>query len=114
MDHDINLQEMQHKWHANFKGYLIGFLASFILTSVSFLLVIFDFFPPVILIGVITILGMTQAIVQLIYFLHLLGEGALRWEPLLFFLMIIVLLIIALGSLWVMSDLSLRVMPHMG
>jgi cytochrome o ubiquinol oxidase operon protein cyoD len=51
--------------------------------------------------------------VQLRFFLHLGQEAKPRWETMIFYFMVLVLLIIALGSLWIMHDLEERVMSNM-
>ena len=36
MEHDLTLIEMKKEWHGTLKSYAIGFIASLILTSISF------------------------------------------------------------------------------
>ena len=40
-------------------------------------------------------------------------EAKPRWETLIFCFMVLILLIIVIGSLWIMNDLNERVMPEM-
>lgn len=110
MDHDLSLSEMKKEWHGTLKSYAIGFVASLLLTSTSFALVLTDIISKEYLIASIVALAIIQAVVQLIYFLHLGQEAKPRWETLIFFFMLLLLSIIALGTLWVMHDLNERTM----
>ncbi len=112
MEAELSLKEMQKTWHGSLKSYLIGFLVSLVLTSLSFLLVITQVLPSNLLIYTITGLALLQATFQLIYFLHLGQEGKPHWETFIFFFMLLILLIIAAGSLWIMYDLNQRTMKH--
>lgn len=94
------------KWHGTYKSYLIGFISSLVLTTLAFFLVIQGLASPLIL----TSLALLQAILQLIYFLHLGQEPKPHWETIVFLFMVIILLIISLGSLWIMNDLNSRMM----
>jgi len=110
MSDELSLREMQKTWHGSLRAYLIGFLASLIFTSLSFFLVLAKIFTGGALITAISILAIFQAAFQLRYFLHLAKEGRPFWETVVFINMLIVLLVITLGSLWVMNDLNMRTM----
>lgn len=68
------------------------------------------------LIYTVIALALVQAIVQLLFFLHVGQEAKPRWETVVFYFMVVILFIIAAGSLWIMNDLNDRVMtmemPH--
>jgi len=114
MSEEISLNEEKKLWHGTYLSYGIGFFVSLIFTSISFLLVAFQVFPPEVLIYTVASFALFQAVVQLIFFLHLGQEGKPHWETFIFFFMLLILLIIAVGSLWVMNDLNERMMPkHM-
>jgi len=112
MDADLSLKEMQKVWHGNIKSYAIGFISSLVLTSISFILVMGQYLSGSSLIYTIAGLAFVQAVIQLIFFLNLGKEEDSHWELVIFFFMILVLLIVVLGSLWIMSDLDYRMMPH--
>lgn len=101
---------MKKEWHGSLKSYVIGFTASILLTSASFILVIMHWISKETLIFTIVGLAFAQAIIQLLFFLHIGQEAKPRWETLIFCFMVLVLLIIALGSLWIMYDLDGRMM----
>jgi cytochrome o ubiquinol oxidase operon protein cyoD len=113
MEHELSLNEIQKEWHGTIKTYLIGFFGSLLLTGISFFLVIERVFSHQHLIYALVTLALIQGIVQLRFFLHLGEEAKPRWETLVCGFMVVVLLIIALGSLWIMHDLDVRVMSDM-
>jgi cytochrome o ubiquinol oxidase subunit IV len=112
MDVELSLKEMQRTWHGSLKSYLIGFIASLLLTSISFYLVMNEFLSAPEIIYTISALALTQAIVQLVYFLNLGKEDKPHWESIIFFFMLLILLIITCGSIWIMHDLKQRTMSH--
>lgn len=113
MTHELSLNEIKKEWHGTLKSYLIGFTGSLLLTALSFSLVAFKLIAGQFLIYTIVGLALAQAILQLIYFMHLGQEDRPQWESITFYFMVIVLLIIAVGSLWIMHDLNERVMSNM-
>jgi cytochrome o ubiquinol oxidase operon protein cyoD len=114
MTHDLSLKEIQKEWHGTLKSYVIGFLASFLLTAISFSLVITRLFSEQTLIYAIICLAILQAIVQLLFFLHIGQEEAKpRWASIVFCFTVLILLIVVIGSLWIMYDLNDRMMPDM-
>ena len=107
-----SLAEVQKEWHGTLKSYLIGFAASLLLTMASFFLVITKYLSGRSLIYAVICLAIAQAACQLRFFLHLGQEAKPRWETLIFYFMLLILLIIVIGSLWIMYDLNERMMPH--
>jgi cytochrome o ubiquinol oxidase subunit IV len=110
MHDEPNLDQIQKEWHGTLKAYLTGFLTCILLTAISFSLVATRLFTGPILVYTIIALALLQAIIQLLFFLHVGQEAKPRWETVVFYFMIIILLIIAVGSLWIMHDLNDRVM----
>jgi cytochrome o ubiquinol oxidase operon protein cyoD len=113
MNIDLSLQEIKKEWHGSLKSYAIGFIVSLLLTSASFLLVVFKALSGKSLVYTLIALALGQAICQLLYFLHLGQEDKPRWESVVFYFMLLILLIIVAGSLWIMDDLNDRVMTDM-
>lgn len=113
MNHELSLKETQKEYHGTLKSYLIGFLASLLLTLLSFTLVAAKLLSGQHLIYTIAGLSLTQAILQLLFFLHVGQEAKPRWETLVFCFMVLILLIIVIGTLWIMSDLNERMMSNM-
>jgi cytochrome o ubiquinol oxidase operon protein cyoD len=96
--------------HGSLKLYIIGFILSLILTFLSYAIVVEELLVGWQLLGAVAFLAASQAIVQLILFLHLGSESKPRWNLLVFLFMVLVLLIIVLGSLWIMYNLDYRMM----
>jgi cytochrome o ubiquinol oxidase subunit IV len=113
MSSELSLKEVQKEWHGTVKSYVIGFVASLLLTAASFLLVMTKLFSGPALVYTIICLALAQAVVQLLFFLHVGQEAKPRWETVVFFFMVMVLLILAIGSLWIMYDLNDRLMSDM-
>lgn len=113
MHEELTLKEIKKEYHGTLKSYIIGFFASLLLTTTSFLMVIEKWIAGNTLIFTIVGLACTQAVFQLLFFLHLGKEAKPRWETLIFYFMVMVLLIIVIGSLWIMYDLNHRVMGNM-
>jgi cytochrome o ubiquinol oxidase operon protein cyoD len=113
MSSEPSFDEVKKEWHGTLGAYVVGLLLSLLLTACSFGAVAAGLVDrqsaPYLLIG----LAVLQAIVQLRCFLHVGQEGDPRWELLVFYFMVMVLLIIAGGSLWIMKDLDQRVMDNM-
>lgn len=113
MHSDLTLNEMKKEWHGSVKAYVIGFIASLILTALSFGLVISEAIPKDSLVYTLATLGLIQAVFQLLFFLHVGQEPKPRWETVIFCFMFLILLLITVGSLWIMNDLESRMMPDM-
>lgn len=113
MTTELSLREIKKEWHGTLKSYLIGFIASLLLTCASFLLVATRVLSAQTLLYTIIILALLQALVQLRLFLHLGQEAKPRWETFVFYFMVLTLLVVAIGSLWVMYDLNYRMMSPM-
>lgn len=113
MHDELSLQQIQNKWHGTLKSYVIGFIAAVLLTAASFSLVLTRVLSGRTLIFAIVGLALVQAIVQLLFFLHLKIGSKLHWDTIVFYFMLLVLLIIAGGSMWIMYDLNDRVMSNM-
>lgn len=89
-----------------FKSYLTGFLLSMILTLAAYLLVINQVISGWVLVATIIVLGVVQLVVQLLFFLHLSQESKPRWNLLVLAFAVLVVLIVVVGSLWIMSNLN--------
>ena len=113
MHNDLSLKEIKKEWHGTLKSYQLGFLISFLLTITSFLLVVTRALEGMTLVYTLVALALIQAIFQMRLFLHLGQEAKPKWETLVFFFMLSVLVIIVAGSLWIMNDLNNRVMADM-
>jgi len=110
MEAETSLKEIQSAWHGTYSSYFKGFFASLLFTSLSFLIVAQKWVPEQMVLYVISALGVLQAIIQLMYFLKLGREDKPYWESISFLFMVLILVIIVVGTLWIIFDLNQRTM----
>lgn len=91
--------------------YVIGFIGSIALTVAAYFAVVNHWVTGNELVLTVFGLGILQAIVQLVFFLHLGQEAKPRWNLIHFLFMTMILVILIGGSLWIMYHLDYRVMP---
>lgn len=112
--HDTNvLKKIQRQWHGTLRAYLIGFVLSLLLTALSFFLVVKQSFAREFLLYLIACFAFLQATIQMIFFLHIGQEAKPRFETITLIFTLVILVVIVVGSLWVMNDLDERMMPGM-
>lgn len=94
------------------QAYVIGYGLSLICTFIAYFLTAYhlnnhhESISHQALAVSLTVLAISQLIVQLIFFLHLNKESKPRWNLTVFGFMLIVLVIVVFGSLWVMTHLD--------
>jgi cytochrome o ubiquinol oxidase operon protein cyoD len=88
------------------KTYTIGFGVSILLTAAAFLITSKSLAHGWALIGILLLLAVIQLFVQLAFFLHLAHESKPRWNLTAFAFAVMVVLMIVVGSLWIMKNLS--------
>jgi cytochrome o ubiquinol oxidase operon protein cyoD len=113
MHSEPSLDQIKKEYHGSLTSYLIGLFASLLLTVSSFYLVWTSALSRHALIYTVIGLAIVQAAFQLRFFLHLGKEAKPRWESISFYFMLTCLVIIVIGSLWIMYDLNNRVMAGM-
>lgn len=86
--------------------YVLGFVISIFLTVEAYLLTTNRVIAGKILVIVLLSLAVVQFFVQMYFFLHLGNESKPRWRTLSFAMMLCVVLILVLGSLWIMYNLD--------
>lgn len=96
--------------HGTLFAYLLGFILSLLLTGSAYLLVTRQLLAGWHLLIALGALALTQAVIQLLLFLHLGSEVKPHWNGMVLLFMAAVLAIIVSGSLWIMHDLDGRVM----
>jgi len=96
--------------HPAYKSYVVGFILSVITTVTAYFFVVNSLLPTEALIYIILILAIIQLVVQMVFFLHI-GRGS-RWKTLTFVFTLLVVLIIVIGTLWIMHNLDYNMM-HM-
>ena len=103
---------MEHKSHFGVKGYTLGFLFFSFLTLVSYATIVRGWITGVSADIFVLVLGITQAVIQLALFLDLAVEPKPRKNLQVFLLMVTILLIVILGTFWIMYSLHERTMCY--
>ncbi|HUB93328.1 MAG TPA: cytochrome C oxidase subunit IV family protein [Verrucomicrobiae bacterium] len=98
----------EHERSLTYGKYLGGFLSSVALTVCAYLLATHGSGKGLLEI-LLALLAVTQFVVQMVLFLHVREE---RWRLLAAGFMLGVVLILVVGSLWVMNNLNTRMTPQ--
>jgi cytochrome o ubiquinol oxidase operon protein cyoD len=93
------------------RAYVSGFTLSIVLTLAAYFLAVNHSLKKMALIQVLVELAIVQFLVQMFFFLHLGRETKPRWKLLTVVLMIVFVLIVVLGSIWIMYNLNYRMSP---
>jgi cytochrome o ubiquinol oxidase operon protein cyoD len=91
-------------------SYIVGFLLSIATTLLAYFFVVNRLLPMQALIYAVSAIAVVQLFVQLVFFLHL-GRGS-KWRLVSFGFAAIVVLVVVVGSLWIMHNLDYNMM-HM-
>ena len=105
--------DAHHGWNASYKPQFLGLTSSLILTFAAYRIVIHHHLEGLALIITVLALAGLQAVLQLIFFLHLGLESKPHWGLLTFLFTFLVLIIIVGGTLWIMGNLNYDLMPTM-
>ena len=98
--------------HGTFRGYVIGFLLSVVLTVIPFWLVMGDVFGNNMVTVVFVLeLGVVQIFVHMHYFLHMNTKSEGGWTMMALIFTVVIVLIALVGSMWVMHHLNTHMMP---
>jgi len=97
--------------HGSLRSYIVGFVLSLGLTALSFGAVMTGLVPHEMILGAITILAVVQLLVQLAFFLHLGTAPEQRNNTVIFVLTVLLIVTIVAGSLWVIHNASVNMMP---
>jgi cytochrome o ubiquinol oxidase operon protein cyoD len=97
--------------HGDLPTYLTGFALSLVLTALSFGAVMSGLVPHGMILPAITLLAVTQLVVQLIFFLHLGVSREQRNNTVILMLTAMLAVLIIALSLWVMHNANVNMMP---
>ncbi|QCR36907.1 cytochrome o ubiquinol oxidase subunit IV [Nissabacter sp. SGAir0207] len=96
--------------HGSVKSYLIGFILSVILTIIPFWMVMNGTATHGTILATIVAMAVIQIVVHLVYFLHMNTSSEERWNLVAFLFTAMIILIVVVGSLWIMYNLNLNMM----
>ena len=97
---------------AGLQTYVTGFLLSIGLTIWAYVSVAYRSFRGRWLLAWLLGLALVQFVVQLVFFLHIGAETKPRWRRLVLVLMIFFVMVVILGSIWIMYNLNYRMSPE--
>ena len=109
MSHSVNEHGASH---GSVKSYMIGFILSIILTGIPFWMVMDGSASHGTIRGVVLVCAVVQVLVHLVYFLHLDSKSEGGWNMVAIVFSAIIILIVVVGSLWIMWNLNYNMMPH--
>lgn len=97
--------------HGSLRDYIVGFIISVVLTFGSFGVAMSGWLPRGAGLPAIVVLCVAQLVVQLIYFLHIGAKRGQRENSAIFLCTALLIAIIVAGSLWVMHNANVNMMP---
>ncbi|MEM6481738.1 MAG: cytochrome o ubiquinol oxidase subunit IV [Pseudomonadota bacterium] len=98
--------------HGSYRGYIIGFFLSLVLTIIPFWVVLSEVEISLALaLSVIFGLGAIQIVVHVHYFLHVTLSNEAGWQAMSLVFTVVLLVICLAGSIWVMFHLDENMMP---
>ncbi|RWR00663.1 hypothetical protein ED28_17530 [[Pantoea] beijingensis] len=98
--------------HGSVKSYMIGFILSIILTGIPFWMVMDGSASQGAILGTVLVCAVIQVLVHLVYFLHLNTSSEERWNLVAIVFAAIIILIVVVGSIWIMWNLNYNMMAH--
>ncbi|MFN7093920.1 MAG: cytochrome o ubiquinol oxidase subunit IV [Burkholderiales bacterium] len=98
--------------HGTLKSYIVGFILSIVLTIIPYLIVVDHMLIGNALLLTVVGLAVLQLLVQLVFFLHLSTASEQRWNLMTFMFTILILIILVVGTLWIMWNLNYNMMDH--
>lgn len=109
MSHSVNEHGASH---GSVKSYMIGFILSIILTAIPFWMVMDGSASHGTILGVVLVCAVVQVLVHLVYFMHLDSKSEGGWNMVAIVFSAIIILIVVIGSLWIMWNLNYNMMAH--
>ena len=98
--------------HFSAGGYAIGFVLSVILTAIPFWLVMNNVIAsPGVTAFAILVFAVIQMFVHMVFFLHMNAKSEGGWNMLALIFTLVLLVILLAGSLWVMHEMNVNMMP---
>jgi len=98
--------------HGSVKSYMIGFILSIILTGIPFWMVMDGGASKATILAVVLVCAVVQVLVHLVYFLHLDSKSEGGWNLIAIVYAAHIIMIVVVGSLWIMCNLNYNMMSH--
>jgi cytochrome o ubiquinol oxidase operon protein cyoD len=97
--------------HGSIGRYTVGFIGSLVFTILSFGVLWTDAVPADLRLAAIVVLAVVQLLIQLVYFLHMGTAPDERTNTAIFTFSALLIVTIVAGSLWVMHNANVNMMP---
>jgi cytochrome o ubiquinol oxidase subunit IV len=98
--------------HGSFGSYTAGFILSVVLTAAAFGIIMTGSLTGQSAVLAIAGLAFVQIIVHLVFFLHMNTSSAQRWNVMAFGFTVLTAVILIVGSLWIMHNVSMNMMSR--
>lgn len=95
----------------SFRSNTTGFVLSLLLTLVSFGMALGGGFSSSLSIAIIVLSAVLQIVIQMHFFLHLDASPSQRWNVMAFAYTLVIILFLVAGTLWIMYNTGIRMMP---
>jgi cytochrome o ubiquinol oxidase operon protein cyoD len=105
--------DLHHGWNFSYKPQFIAFVSSLILLVACYRIVSHYGLTDVLLTTTVFSAAVLQALLQLVFFMHLGLEEKPYWKMITFLFTILIVVIIIGGTLWIMNNLDYNLMPSM-
>lgn len=105
------MQVHQAHQHVSYRSNTTGFIISFLLTLISFGIVMSGTFPASLALTIIVVLAVLQIVAQMHFFLHLDSSPSQRWNLMVLIYTLIIVVFLVAGTLWIMYNTNIRMMP---
>jgi cytochrome o ubiquinol oxidase operon protein cyoD len=113
MSHESSLITDHAKPSATLPTYVVGFVLSVALTLLAYTMVTHHTLTGQAIIYGLMILASAQLIVQLVFFLHVGQRDDGHWNLVFLLTSVGIILMVVVGSIWIMSHLNYQMMPSM-
>lgn len=97
--------------HGTWRGYVIGYALALLLTIAAFTIAPAKNMAPFSIEAALVVLAIAQMMVHLIFFLHINTAPEQKTNILAFAATMLIIAIVVIGSLWIMSHLTINMMP---
>lgn len=102
-----------HELGYSTKSYTIGFILSIVFTIIPFMAIKTNGLSNLSIIIIVFATAIIQLLIQLIFFMHLNAEKKPRYHSASFIFTMFLMLIVVIGSIWIMASLAYRMHPIM-
>jgi cytochrome o ubiquinol oxidase operon protein cyoD len=98
--------------HGSFGSYTAGFILSVLLTAAAFGIIMTGSLTGHNAVLAVAGLAFVQIIVHLVFFLHMNTSSSQRWNVMAFGFTVLTAVILIVGSLWIMHNVSMNMMSR--